>query len=48
MTQIPKGIGIIAGLHAFSSLFLLVHVLISIPFIIATSFSDAGLGFLAT
>ena len=48
MTQIPKGVGIIASLHAFSSLFLLVHVLISIPFVIATFFSDAGLGFLAT
>ena len=48
MTQIPKGVGIIASLHAFSSLFLLVHVLISIPFVIATFFSDTGLGFLAT
>ena len=47
MTQIPKGIGIIAGLHAFSGLFLLIHVLISIPFIIVAFFDDAGLGALS-
>lgn len=44
MAQIPIGVGIIAVLHAFSGLFLLVHVLISIPFIIVTFFDDAGLG----
>jgi len=48
MTNIPKGVGIIASLHAFSSLFLLVHVLISIPFVIAAFFSDFGLGAIAT
>jgi hypothetical protein len=46
--NMPVGIGIIASFHGFASLFLLIHVIISIPFIIATFFDDAGLGFLAT
>ena len=46
--NIPAGVGIIASLHAFSGLFLLIHVLISIPFIIAAFFEDAGLGALGT
>jgi len=46
--NIPAGVGIIASLHAFSGLFLLIHVIISIPFIIASFFEDAGLGFLGT
>ena len=46
--NIPAGVGIIASLHAFSGLFLLIHVIISIPFIIAAFFEDAGLGFLET
>lgn len=44
----PAGVGIIASFHGFASLILLVHVIVSIPFIIATFFDDAGLGFLAT
>ncbi len=48
MTQIPKGVGIIASFHGFASLILLIHVIISIPFIIVTFFEDAGLGFIAT
>jgi hypothetical protein len=46
--NIPAGVGIIASLHAFSGLFLLIHLIISIPFIIASFFEDAGLGFLGT
>ena len=46
--NIPAGVGIIASLHAFSGLFLLIHVLISIPFIIAAFFEDAGLGAIGT
>ena len=46
--NIPAGVGIIASLHAFSGLFLLIHVLISIPFIIAAFFEDTGLGALGT
>ena len=48
MTQIPRGVAIIASFHGFASLILLIHVIISIPFIIVTFFEDAGLGFLAT
>ena len=48
IVNIPAGVGIIASLHAFSGLFLLIHVLISIPFIIAAFFEDAGLGALGT
>ena len=44
----PLGVGIIGMLHAFSGLFLLIHVLISIPFVIAAFFEDAGLGALST
>ena len=46
--NMPAGVGIIASFHGFASFILLIHVIISIPFIIATFFSDAGLGFLAT
>jgi len=46
--QMPTGIGILAALHGFVAIFLLVHVIISIPIIIITFFSDAGLGALAT
>jgi len=46
--KMPLGVGIIGMLHTFSGLFLLIHVLISIPFIIASFFEDAGLGFLGT
>ena len=46
--NIPTGVGIIGMLHAFSGIFLLIHVLISIPFIIAAFFEDAGLGALST
>ena len=44
----PRGVGIIAIFHGFTSLILLIHVIISIPFIIVTFFEDTGLGFLAT
>lgn len=44
----PAGVGVIAAFHGFASLILLIHVIISIPFIIVTFFEDAGLGFLAT
>ncbi len=44
----PLGVGVIGMLHTFSGLFLLIHVLISIPFIIAAFFEDTGLGFLGT
>ncbi len=46
--NMPAGVRIIASFHGFASLILLVHVVVSIPFIIATFFDDAGLGFLAT
>ena len=46
--KMPLGVGIIGMLHAFSGLFLLIHVLISIPFILAAFFEDAGLGALST
>ncbi len=46
--NMPRGVGIIATFHGFTSLILLIHVIISIPFIIVTFFEDAGLGFLAT
>ena len=46
--NIPAGVGIIATFHGFASLILLIHVIISIPFVIVTFFEDAGLGFLAT
>ncbi len=46
--KMPLGVGIIGMLHTFSGLFLLIHVLISIPFIIAAFFEDAGLGALST
>ena len=46
--KMPLGVGVIGMLHAFSGLFLLIHVLISIPFIIAAFFEDAGLGALST
>ena len=48
MERVPTGIAIIGTLHVFSALFLLIHVLISIPFIIMMFFEDAGLGFLGT
>ncbi len=48
MQQIPAGVAVIGALHSFSALFLLIHVIISIPFVIAAFFDDAGLGFLAT
>lgn len=44
----PAGVGIIASFHGFASLILLVHVIVIIPFIIATFFDDAGIGFIAT
>ena len=46
--KIPAGVAIIGTLHGFASIFLIIHVIISIPFIIAAFFSDAGLGALAT
>lgn len=46
--KMPSGVGIIGMLHTFSGLFLLIHVLISIPFIIAAFFEDTGLGALST
>jgi hypothetical protein len=46
--NLPAGVGIIATFHGFASIILLIHVIISIPFIIVTFFEDAGLGFLAT
>jgi len=46
--NMPRGVGIIATFHGFTSIILLIHVIISIPFIIVTFFEDAGLGFLAT
>jgi len=46
--KMPLGVGIIGMLHTFSGLFLLIHVLISIPFIIVAFFEDAGLGALST
>ena len=46
--KMPLGVGIIGSLHAFSGIFLLIHVLVSIPFIIAAFFEDAGLGALST
>ena len=46
--QMPVGVAILGSLHGFNAIFLMIHVLISIPFIIATFFSDAGLGALAT
>ncbi len=47
MQGAPVGVGIIASIHALSSLFLLIHVIISIPFIIVLFFEDFGLGALA-
>ena len=44
----PAGVRIIASFHGFASIILLIHVIISIPFIIVTFFDDVGLGFLAT
>jgi len=44
----PAGVRIIALFHGFASIILLIHVIISIPFIIVTFFDDVGLGFLAT
>ncbi len=46
--NMPVGVRIIASFHGFASIILLIHVIISIPFIIVTFFEDAGLGFLAT
>ena len=46
--DMPVGVRVIAILHGFASLILLIHVIISIPFIIVTFFEDAGLGFLET
>ncbi len=46
--NIPAGVRIIATFHGFASIILLIHVFISIPFIIVTFFDDVGLGFLAT
>ena len=47
MRGAPTGVGIIASLHSLSALFLLIHVIISIPFIIVLFFEDFGLGALA-
>ena len=44
----PAGVRIMALFHGFASIFLFIHVIISIPFIIVTFFEDAGLGFLET
>jgi len=44
----PLGVRIMALFHGFASVFLFIHVIISIPFIIVTFFEDAGLGFLET
>ena len=44
----PAGVRIIALFHGFAAIFLFIHVIISIPFIIVTFFDDVGLGFLAT
>jgi len=46
--KIPAGVAIIGAVHGFASIFLMIHVIISIPFIIAAFFSDAELGALAT
>jgi len=46
--NMPAGVRIIASFHGFASIILLIHVIISIPFIIVTFFDDVGLGFLAT
>ena len=46
--NMPAGVRIIASFHGFASIILLIHVFISIPFIIVTFFDDVGLGFLAT
>ena len=46
--NMPVGVRIMALFHGFASIFLFIHVIISIPFIIVTFFEDAGLGFLET
>ena len=48
MQKTPTGVTIIATLHSFTAMILLIHVIISIPFIIVTFFNDVGLGFLST
>ncbi len=48
MQKIPTGVAIIGTLHSIGAIFLLIHVIISIPFIIVLFFEDSGLGFLAT
>jgi len=48
MQKMPTSIAIMGSIHAFTAIFLLIHVIISIPFIIVAFFDDAGLGFLAT
>jgi len=48
MAQMPTGLGIIGMLHAFSALFLIIHVIFSIPFVILTFTEDLGLGAIAT
>lgn len=46
--NMPVGVRIMALFHGFASIFLFIHIIISIPFIIVTFFEDAGLGFLET
>ena len=46
--KVPAGIAIIASIQGFSALFLIVHVIIAIPFVIVTFFEDPTLGLLKT
>ena len=48
MSKMPTGLGVIGALHAFSAMFTVISLLISIPFIIVAFTQDLGLGALAT
>ena len=48
MQKIPFSISILVLIQSFSAIFLLIHVIISIPFVIVAFFDSAELGFLAT
>lgn len=48
MTRMPTGVGVIGSLHAFSAMFTVISLIISIPFIIVAWTQDLGLGAITT
>ncbi len=48
MTRMPTGVRVIGALHAFSAMFTVISLIISIPFIIVVWTQDLGLGAITT